>query len=709
MIMKTIRLCVTSTFFAILPLLTCNGLCYGQQNSTPSTEKMPALKIDSSSIGRYHIGIMAKAFGDSIVIRWAPNNAALFRQALKSGYLFTRRSISPDKKQHLDYQITVKPWTTQEWLKNVSARDTLAAASAQLVNGTNTPIGANEGITLDKILEQQNQNDLRMMLALILADVSPRNAQGMALGWVDKKVQKGVRYNYFILPLTDQQIYPVEIASTSVVNERNTDVQKMSPVRTSSGEHLIKLSWNRRLSENLFSAYYVQRSDDGGKTFRKITKRPWVQAPSSVLDDVIQYADSVVRNYRTYHYRVLGITPFGELVASDIVTGSAADRTPPAAVEDLSASHIQGSLVKVTWKYNTAEPDLAGFVIAKGTSMEGPFTPLTSQPLLPSSRNFTDTTALPYLPNYYRVVAVDTARNVGLGLPAYCIIKDSQGPSKPKGAEGYIDTTGFIRIVWDQNPEPDLLGYRVISANARDHVFTGDSKGYLALPVFNDSTTLQTLTRKKYFRIIAYDKNYNPSEPSEILELVRPDKIKPMAPVIRNYSVSDTAVVITWLPSSSADVSRQIVMRRGKTTERWVEIAKLDSTASYYADRNIRGRSDYGYAVVAVDGSGLRSDVSFPLNVKTPRITPASVNGLKAFLNPDKSVSLYWTYDIPNCRFVIYKALAEDGFTSYDSVYDTREYRDKRPQKGLTHYAVRVIYQDGMESGLSKNIEVDVK
>ncbi|TDE10561.1 fibronectin type III domain-containing protein [Dyadobacter psychrotolerans] len=698
---------LSSTLVLLLSILLTGGICLGQQADDIS--KRPQPRIDTSLTGRYRVGIMAKAFGDSVVVRWAPNHAALFRQALKQGYLLTRRSLTPDKKMHLDYQITVKPWTTAEWLKNVSAKDTLAAASAQLVNGTNTPIGANDAITLDKILDQQNQNDLRMMIALLLADVSPRNATGMALGWVDKNVKKGVRYSYYLTPLTNPELYPVEMAVTSVTNEKETEAQRMTPVKVTSGEHLIRLSWNRLLSENLFSCYYVQRSDDGGKTFRRITKRPWIQAPTSVLDDKIEYTDSVKQNYRPYQYRVLGITPFGELVASEIVSGSAVDRTAPHAVEDLKATHLQGSNVKLTWKYNDRPADLAGFVVAKGMNLDGPFTPLTSQPLGAAALDFVDTTALPHLPNYYRVVAIDTASNIGLGLPAYCVIKDSKGPSKPMGVQGYIDTTGFVRLVWDMNREPDLLGYRVISANAPDHVFTGDTRGYLALPVFNDSTTLQTLTRKKYFRVIAYDKSYNPSEPSDIFELKRPDLLKPVAPVIQNYTVSDTAVVISWSPSSSADVSNQILMRRGKNTERWVELAKLENSVSNFADKTIKGHSEYGYALVAVDEAGLRSDVSFPLNVKTPRITPASVNGLKAFLNPDKSVSLYWTYNIPNCRFVIYKALKNEGFASYDSIYDTREYRDKRPQKGLTQYAVRVIYQDGMESGLSKIIEVDVK
>ncbi|WP_439558100.1 hypothetical protein, partial [Dyadobacter sp.] len=463
---------------------------FAQKKSTAKAVPAKPVAADTTMPRRYRVGIMAKAFGDSVVIRWAPNHAALFRQALRSGYMLTRRSFNENKKLQLDWQVTVRPWTAAEWQQQVSKNDTLAAACSQLVNGTNTPIGASEVVTLDKILDQQNQNDLRMMLSLILADVNPRNARGMALGWVDKKVVKGASYIYYIVPLTDQQLYPVDPAGTTVMNEKSNEQARMLPVKTSSGEHIVHLKWNRRMAENAFSSYFIERSDDGGKKFRRLTKRPWMQAPTSSLDDAIQYTDSVPQNYRPYKYRIFGITPFGELVPSEIITASSLDKTPPPTVAKLHAKHVQGTLVKVSWDYPDQPKDLGGFVVAKGMSMDGPFTPLTTRPLTSNAREFLDTTALPHLPNYYRVVAIDTARNAGIGLPVYCLIKDLKGPSKPTGLQGYIDTTGFVRIVWDQNPEPDIYGYRVIAANAPDHVFTGKTNGYLALPAFNDTTTL---------------------------------------------------------------------------------------------------------------------------------------------------------------------------------------------------------------------------
>jgi uncharacterized protein len=657
----------------------------------------------------YKVGMLAKSFGDSVVIRWAPDKPDLFRAGLQAGYLLTRRSLNDDNSQTLDYQVLIKPWTVEVWLKNVSKNDTLAAACAQLVNGKNTPLKSDETLTLDKIMQQQNQADLRMTMALILADVRPLYAQGMGLGFVDRNVKQGRRYLYYLTVMADPARFDLGVATTLVLNEKSTESMEMLPVRVNSGEHTIDLSWERSSAETRFSSYFFEKSGDGGKTFSRINRIPWLQPLEVMTNPAITFSDSVAENYHAYQYRVVGITPFGEQVPSETVTGQAIDLTAPPAVTDMQARYLGKSQTRLSWKYENTPDDFAGFIIGKSSTLNGPFTPIHTQVLAPDQRAFIDTSDSAVASCYYKIVALDTARNLGTGLPIYCIVNDRRGPSQPKGLSGYIDSTGMTRIVWDVNPESNIYGYKVLSANAPDHVFIADTPDYLAIPAFNDSTPLRTLTRKKYYQVVAYDKNYNPSEPSEILALTRPDVVKPMAPNIRNYTVADSAVTISWTPSASTDVKEQLLLRRGQATERWQTIARLGTDVYAYADTAIRGESEYGYALVAVDSSGLSSDTSFPLVVKTPKSTPQTVQGLRAFVNPDKSVSLYWEYPVPNCRFTIFRAKENETFRSLDAVYDNREYRDKRPEPGSTRYAVRVMYQDGRTSRFSNSIEVTIQ
>ncbi len=656
----------------------------------------------------FDVAILARAFGDSAVVRWVPKNPSAFRAGLQDGYLLTRRSIGDNGSSVIDFQILVKPWPVALWLKNVPASDTLASACAQLVNGKNTPLRSDETLTLDKIMQQQNQNDMRMAMAMILADIRPVYAQGMALGYVDKKVTPGRKYTYSVLPMADPKKFKTEVSSTFLVNLKEASPERMPPVIATPGDRVIQLSWDRQAGEAYFSGYLFERSDDGGKRYRRLNRIPWFQPGEGPEAVAIVYGDSVKANYKPYHYRVSGITPFGELVSSEPVRGMAADLTPPPPVNDMKAVYDDKKAVRISWSYDQDPGDFAGFIIGRSLTADGPFTPVHPNPLGTRTREFTDPVPEPAVSCYYKIVTVDTAGNVSPGLPVSCFIRTVQRPSKPKNLQGYIDSTGLVRIVWDANPEPDIYGYKVWYANSPDHVFIDKTPDYLAIPGFNDATTLRTTTRELYFKVVAYNRGFQVSEPSDILVLKRPDLLPPSPPVISDYFVSDSAVTFRWNLSSAGDVKEQLVLRRGKETERWQTIARLGPGIDRYTDQTIKGESDYGYALMATDSSGLQSAPSFPLNIRTPRLAVRPVKGLKAVVNTDNSVSLSWEYDLSNCRFTVFRSDGEEKFRSLDAVYDKREYKDTRAGKGNRRYAVRAMLQDGRTSAFPAVVHVDI-
>lgn len=133
--------------------------------------------------------------------------------------------------------------------------------------------------------------------------------------------------------------------------------------------------------------------------------------------------------------------------------------------------------------------------------------------------------------NYYIVSAMDTAGNAAPSVPAYVIMTDTIPPDKPKGLFGKIDSSGIVHLTWKLGNEKDLMGYLVYAANDLKHTFVPVTKDFIADSTFTDSITLKTLTREIYYEIVAFDKNRNPSHYSDALELKRPDKIAPVAPV----------------------------------------------------------------------------------------------------------------------------------------------------------------------------------
>src|SRR5208283_308141 len=102
--------------------------------------------------------------------------------------------------------------------------------------------------------------------------------------------------------------------------------------------------------------------------------------------------DSLPQNYKLYYYRIVGITPFGDLgkpTASLPVMGR--DKTPPSAADHVSAMNTKGKNVRITWSKKNKEPDFIGFLIGRSDKASGPFLPLTLQPVPTSIHEFNDT------------------------------------------------------------------------------------------------------------------------------------------------------------------------------------------------------------------------------------------------------------------------------------------------------------------------------
>lgn len=700
----------------LLLLVSLSGASVLAQRSQRPATIAPTRPSTQTATARadthFELSAIGRAFGDSVVVRWAPHSIILYRDINRNGgYILTRRSLGADGRLHLDFQKDIRGWTLDEWKQRSPRTDSLAAACAQLVYGKNSVLkSANDPVTLDKLIQQKTQDDFQLMLMLLLADENVRHAEGLGLGYIDRAVKKGTQYFYYLTPRYDGRLLSVDEQKVMISNVGPYVRPPMPGVRAEQLDKAVRLVWDRQVSDELFSAYYIERSADGGRTYRRLNRLPYTQAPVQSEQALYSYVDSLQRNYVRYQYRVVGISPFGERsVPSPTITAQGVDLTPPPASRNVQAKHLGGSKVRITWEQSALPADFAGYIIARGNDEKSPLSPLTKQVLGKTVREYVDETANPYETTFYRVVALDTAKNASPSMAAYCTFKDVTGPAKPKNVQGYIDTTGYVRLVWDPNPEPDLLGYAVLMANQRDHVFTNRTSDYLPTSVYDDHTTLNTLTKKLYYRVVAYDKNYNPSLPSDILELTRPDQVPPSSPVISDFVASDTAILVRWTPSISQDVQEQVLYRRGAATENWRELAKLTPRQGNYVDQQVKPDASYSYRLVAVDSAGLKSIASFPLNANTLRAIPRSARQLVAQVGADgRTVALRWQHPDPYARFIIYRATGASSLRSYEAVNRELTFTDKAVPPGQYDYAVRVIYQDGRESGLSNRVTINI-
>ena len=669
-----------------------------------------------------NLQVIGRSYGDSIVLRWAPTEAYLWYFANKSGYQVIRYEVENKKmvpgSKKLLTAIPIKPWSLDEWKQRSQRSDSLAAACAQLLYGKSKAVTIqpqkNTGVNLQQAMNEKYETQNEQAMALFLADQSPRYATGLGLRYVDKSIVKGKSYAYAVFALTNPKTIKSDTSGVLINTLEILPTPEMPAVTIEELDRKVRFTWSRAMAGMYFTSYNYERSDDGGKTFKRLNKRPYTQLTTEqkvTPFSTIELNDSLPKNYKQYYYRITGITPFGDFgKPTPNLPVMGRDRKAPSPPDHVAAKNTKGNNVKLTWAKKTKEPDFAGFLVGRSDKASGPFLPLTLQPIPTIINEFTDTSAFPHGTNYYIVSSIDTAGNAAASVPAYVIMIDTIPPAKPNGLAGKVDTTGIVHLKWNMGKEEDLLGYLVYAANDAKHTFVAVTKDFVADTTFADSITLKTLTKNIYYKVVAFDKNRNPSKYSDALELKRPDKVAPVSPVFTKFLVTDTAVLLNWATSTSHDVVSQILYRREKGKE-WALYAKLDVAASSYSDHNVKKLTWYEYCLEAIDDAGLHSTKSFPMNVRVydsgKRVDIQNFTVTKS--QDGKSLELSWKYgEKGDYWFVLFRSVDGKEMMTYKSLSaDQHSFTDVNLKKAVYQYAVKAVYKDGGESQQVKSNKID--
>ncbi len=667
------------------------------------------------------LSLIGKSYGDSVVLRWAPNTPGAWSYLNKIGYVVERTSFSskddfdPSSYLSLSNQ-PILPFPLAEWesVVNEGGDKALSAIAAQALYGAS--FGSSSGKIFDIADEYRN----RFSFSLLAADLSAVTASALGLRFVDKTVQNNKHYIYRVFPSTAPQNYKIDTAYLVIENLISGPVQQPVFSESYGSENHILLSWDKAIHESAFSAYIIEKSENEGLTFKPLSEIPFVNPESDNVNNklnVFQYRDSVARNYEPYHYRLIGITPFGERSpASAVVIEMGRDRTPPPSPINVDAKQIGDGVVEVSWEMPNPPPDLDGFYIGRGDDLDKNFQPLHEQKIPKNSTSYIDYYSNQLSGNYYVVAAVDTAGNGSISMVSYAAIIDSIPPSPPKGLVGSIDSTGLVTLHWKLGDEIDLAGYMVYFTNSADHVYSTVNEAPLADTVYTDTIQIKTLTRKIYYKIKAVDTRWNYSEYSEVLELTRPDIIPPTSPVFTKYKLTEDGITLEWIPSSSNDVAGyNLEIYADNELMRKVYIEKRDSLKLYqFTDKNMHTGKLYTYIAFTVDESGLRSAPSNPINIKAVNFRPKeSINNLTASINEaDRFVQLDWSYlgESNVKRFILYRAVEGSSFVTYKSLAPTdKTFKDSMIRKGIRYeYSIKAVYDTGKQTPFSNIVSVNI-
>lgn len=665
------------------------------------------------------IHMIARADADSVVLRWAPSKSGGWVIANQIGYTIERAKLNPEKPiQRSDYkkmnENSIKPLSLEEWKQKTDENNIFSAVAAQALYGKlfNPQPLSTQNMNVLKNAADELSN--RYSFSLFAADNDAFTADALGLRYVDRDVEKDAKYAYRVYLAEKSDQYSFD--TTYLVVDMGSYKKPVKPAGLSfkSGDGSIKLTWDN-IAEQSYSGYYIYRSDDDGKTYHKMNDMPIVIMTPTNANTLAQpsFTDTSTINYKTYYYQLRGVTSFAELSDPAQIKAFSKDLDAPKAPMIHKPKQINAQEIELSWEMDVISDDLQGFIVSRSKNSVKNYRLLTIDPLSKTTYSFIDDMGGEY-ESYYTVAAVDTAGNMAFSLPVLASRIDSVPPDVPTGLTGAISKSGVVTLKWDKAKEKNIKGYRVLQANDPTHEFVQLTGQIYSDTIFVDSISLQTLTKKVYYRVAAVNNRYQHSKMSEILELERPDIVPPEQAVFHDVFVTDTNVLLKWYPSTSNDVKMQVLYRMLKDENTWQVLDTFDIQINSFVDNHVEIKMNYEYTIVTIDKSGLKSEPAFPVMARpydTGKRKPVE-NLLAEYNYENKTVNLSWNYT-PNPKerswYVIYKSKNGGDFKEYKSLKSSEfEFTDGNVNQGKTDYGIVVMTSHGGESEMeivSVNVE----
>lgn len=655
------------------------------------------------NIPKSTLSVWRQVKNDTVRLRWMPIEATDWVANNSAGYVVERAEVVKGKA------LVFKRLTAQPLRPTFSTPNSVEdKAAAKIINVE--PVTT----SIDNKLGQQEASQLTMrhLTASLIAFKSFKTAQKMGLGYTDSNFEKSKTYVYRIYSATAgfQVEKKADTAYVAINAARNTTRRLPPHLQKEELEKTVLLTWPAASYLKDFVLYHVEKSEDG-KTYKRISSSPVMYSNKALK--IAYFKDSLTQNYRPCLYRLIGITPFGELVtAPTFIMAMGRDRTPPSQPQIQSTRHLGGTRVEIKWTMPAHEGDLKGFWVSRAQNVSSQYEKV-GRFVSKDSTRVVDYKADPTAANHYRVVAVDTAGNERASFPAYVAMNDTVVPAAPKGLMAKVITdkankAGVVTLTWRRNIEMDVQGYYVYFANDPDHEFSQITKRMVADTVFKDTITLQSLTKNVYYKVVAVDKHFNISEFSAGAPAKRPDIIRPVAPLITEVAVKeDNTVSIRWQRSPSNDVVEYQLYRRESGKE-WVKV-KTFKSPEVFVDK-LQSESVFEYFIQVVDDNGLVSEPSITKTAKRlPRSWATEAPVLKVTYNKESKQNLLtWLYpQRTSYRIAIYRAEAKQGYHLIGFAKASEsQFVDKPLQSDRYKYVLKVLFSDGQESPFSAAVEV---
>jgi len=647
----------------------------------------------------------AKPNLDSIILRWGPTTAEIWRTAMRDGYdIYRIDSTNISKKI-----ATVFPWNESQ-LKSIPSNDSLALLAGSFVYNK----GLAQQMENENFFEQANMTNNMHGFALMIADRSSLAADILGLRYVDRDVIVGETYIYEIKTKNLRPNLPV-----SDIRVTNYFEPILAPegFKIIKGEKVATLQWSANSEITNYGSYVVDKVTAKDSVWQSLTPTPlvFIKDPT-VVQNYYQFTDSLETNNVVYRYRVKGSNAFGEWSEYAYGLGYGLDRTPPESVEIISGQYEEDSnRLRISWKLAKDQSDLKYHQVLLSNDKDYNYAAISVELPPTDSVFYYDVKDLDKDRSFYfKVMSMDSSNNQTESILRYVSIPDHEKPITPENFHATIDTLGNILVSWSPSQSKDVEGYYIYYSDNDETELTLHNSYLHKDTAYTWNIDLNTITKYIYIGVKAEDDNYNKSNITDIIRLRRPDKIPPPKPFLTQAILDEEEkVYLSWKNSSATDVVKYEIYRKDNKDS--LSILKLIDTISSeeveYYDLNYPTKTQLSYAIKAVDDFNNISELSnaLPINIPFPK-NKYNVNFHKLLANKGMSVEMEWNKldkktieNQMNYKYQLFRSVGNEELQFFKEFNESENtFKDNVDLKNvLYNYAIRVKFDEERFGALS--------
>lgn len=700
-------------------------------------------KIDWDSVRKWTptpdpIMVLARSYGDSVVLRWAIKQYPNFLYLSRTGIDILRMD---EKKMHIDTLVLgLRPLPLNEFRKQYpDTTDELAYMAMGSLYGTGglreDQTGYSPG-SMGNVVEIEQDQKMRLLGAYLPAEWRADLAKAMGLRFTDRTARKGATYTYYVAPSksdTTKFFYISAGEATNVINERyKPQPYDVSLRATVTGHGTATLRW----TDHINGSFEIYRRRKGEETeWTHLNSAPYLPPFKMEYAEEDVIFENTTGRTGVYEYAVRAHDAFGDLTEmSTPCTVQFPDMEPPSG-PDITRIIIDRPVkgdpsakifADIYFHKDTIENDFVRYAALYYNSRDSlkVWQFLSDQYIAPEDTMARiDVTGIST--GMMTIAAIDTAGNMGYALPRLLRVEDLKPPVAPESIKGtsYID--GRVHLRWEMPDSLDVKGYELFFANDTTHNFVRVNKELINRRWFIDSIATDANQRWIYYAVRAVDFAGNIGAFSDTIQVLRPYAYPPSVAHLDSTYISHDSVYMRWAVGGEEQIGVHRLLRKleNEPDNRWVSLIILngDSVASTghkfeYTDHPPVNRENrYEYAVETFSLWGASSGLSHSLLARVSGENVVSGINLKAFATYDtrnRQVRLVWEHDALSDGAPYYYCIYRKEGDSSDFRYvinvdrSQRLFTDRLFPGETNEYYVTIRFKDGRGTPPSNTVSV---